>query len=31
VHNLEGFLAGDIEEMLQELRTQKEGERLSKL
>jgi len=31
VHNLEEFLAGGIEEMLKELRTQQEGERLSKL
>jgi len=31
VHNLEGFLAGEIEEMLKELRTHDEGERLSKL
>lgn len=31
VHNLEAFLAGSIEEMLQELRTQNEGERLSNL
>ena len=31
VHNIEGFLAGDIEEMLVSLRTHDEGERLSKL
>ncbi len=31
VHNLEAFLAGDIEELLERLRTQDEGERLSRL
>ena len=30
-HNLEAFLAGDIEGLLQRLRTQDEGERLSRL
>lgn len=30
VHNLEGFLGGDIREMLEALRTHYEGERLSK-
>jgi len=31
VHNVEGFLSGDIEAMLVDLRTHDEGERLSKL